>query len=160
MTLEEELEQSRRVNILFMRREFNRWSEQWAHVKMKIRNSLSTSHCPTDFSSFQGSRAKLCIILMQADKHHRVTMPPERPLLVCKHCSEEVKHLFAVNVIFITEFIPRTLWDSWRKLNDTPVITYIIPTLTWLETVSEPKAFSQRLQRSASPLPVCHYTEK
>jgi len=36
-------------------------------MKMNIRNSWSTSLCPTDFSSFQGSRAKLCIILMQAE---------------------------------------------------------------------------------------------
>jgi len=46
---------------------------------------------------------------MQADKHHRVTMPPERPLLECKHCSEELKHLFAVNVIFIPDFMLTTV---------------------------------------------------
>lgn len=80
-------------------------------MKMKIGNSLSTSHWQADFRCFQESRAKLCIVLMQADKHCRIIMPPGRSLQACKHCSEEPKHLFAVDVIFITDFIYRTIKD-------------------------------------------------
>lgn len=63
-------------------------------MKMNIRNSLSTSHCHAEFRSFQGSRAKFLIALMQADISRNIFH--YFFLTIAKHDPYVIEHPFGL----------------------------------------------------------------
>ncbi len=63
-------------------------------MKMNIRNSLSTSHCHADFSSFQESRAIFLIALMQADISRNIFH--YFFLTIAKHDPYVIEHPFGL----------------------------------------------------------------